>query len=154
MTIKADTGSLAAHMSDTSPAQTLPVGERVVYDFLKAKRGSVINKSTGVEWAKRRQEFMPTPLSGKVCLLWFKDNAAYSILVSAGHSPVGRHGVAGSAGPVLADWFGRCRDYRSHCCRNAWHQCWRNAVHFPALRRLAGIAIVFFNFGLHARGLY
>jgi hypothetical protein len=79
VTIDNSGGSLAITRTGKQPSEALPTGERVLFDYLDSRDTTVIDKSNGVEWAKKRGEFT-SAIKRENGSLWFKTNIGYSIL--------------------------------------------------------------------------
>ncbi|WDQ97630.1 DUF2207 domain-containing protein [Devosia sp. J2-20] len=79
ITIDNSTKNLRLARTGKQPAETLPPGEEVVFEYLQSRDAVVINKSTGPELAKRRNAFT-TAITQENRLVWFKNNTGYSVL--------------------------------------------------------------------------
>lgn len=78
VTIDNAAGSLRLKMTGKQPKEALPAGERIVFDYLSARPTTVIDKTNGPEWQKRRGEFIAA-IETENRALWFKNNTGYSV---------------------------------------------------------------------------
>jgi uncharacterized membrane protein YgcG len=78
VTIDNAAGSLRLKMTGKQPEEALPAGEKIVFDYLSARPTTVIDKTNGPEWAKRRGEFTAA-IETENRALWFRNNTGYSV---------------------------------------------------------------------------
>jgi len=79
ITIDNSTKNLRMAVTGKLPAEPLPPGEEVMFEYLQGRDAVVINKSTGPALAKRRNAFT-TAITQENRLVWFKNNTGYSVL--------------------------------------------------------------------------
>ncbi|MCR6673514.1 DUF2207 domain-containing protein [Devosia ginsengisoli] len=72
-------GTLTINRTGKQPAEPLPVGEKVVFDYLSARETTRIDKTTGPDLAKRRAEFTGA-IERENRALWFRNNTGYAVL--------------------------------------------------------------------------
>ncbi|WP_240232485.1 DUF2207 domain-containing protein [Devosia lacusdianchii] len=78
VTIDNAAGSLRLKMTGKQPEEALPAGEKIVFDYLSTRPTTVIDKTNGPEWAKRRGEFTAA-IETENRALWFRNNTGYSV---------------------------------------------------------------------------
>lgn len=79
VTVDNSTGTLAITRTDKQPKETLPAGERILFDYFDSRGTTTIDTTNGVELAKKREEFT-SAIEKENRSLWFKTNTGYSVL--------------------------------------------------------------------------
>ncbi|WP_210321383.1 DUF2207 domain-containing protein [Devosia beringensis] len=79
VTIDNSTDTLAITSTGKQPAEPLPAGEAVLFDYLDGKGTVSIDTSNGPELNKRRAAFIDA-IEAENRKLWFKTNTGYSVL--------------------------------------------------------------------------
>jgi hypothetical protein len=79
VTIDNTSGTLSIETTGKQPEEPLSTSENILFSYLKSKRITIIDKSTGTELQKRRAEFT-SAIETENRALWFRNNTGYAVL--------------------------------------------------------------------------